>query len=377
MMTNKQTTGFMWFMLESIFKLSCDVKLCWIIKLSHRGCCDLENFENSIPSSKVFFVAVHQSSASCWEFSILHVSPRGRRNNERVCLSKADLLDFKQPGVRREVNLATHQLQTHSEQLPKFLRGSTHKTLPARWREFGEGVPDSLSRQMPPKRRHSIFIAWENTFRERKVSSRGAGSNHPIYFDFDLITHIRSSHRVAKKKFISVDRRSALRRIEMSLFCVYFRFGGVGRLWVTWQLKDLFCNATTNVKTSTALAASRKLWLDLDVTTRAIPATRKIESQFGKNSFQTMESGESRISAEYLRVNQLCDWKQLRTGALGPNESIDRPSSAVAIRRACLQSRSTRRPWPRSADSAKAWPTQSAAVNSKHKHETERCQWKL
>lgn len=33
---------------------------------------------------------------------------------------------------------------------------------------------------------------------------------------------------MAKKKFISVDRRSALRRIEMSLFGVYFRFGGVG-----------------------------------------------------------------------------------------------------------------------------------------------------
>lgn len=227
-MTSKQTTGFMWFMLESIFKLSCDVKLCWIIKLSHRGCCDLGNFENSIPSSPLFFVAEHQSSASCWEFSICHVFPAWASKQWASLFIEGWFIGFQTARSAKWVNLATHQFQTHSEQLRKFLRGSTHKTLPARWREFGEGVPESLSRQMPPKRRHSIFIAWENTFRERKVSSRGAGSNHPIYFDFDLITHIRSSHRVAKKKFISVDRRSALRRIEMSLFCVYFRFGWGG-----------------------------------------------------------------------------------------------------------------------------------------------------
>lgn len=82
-----------------------------------------------------------------------------------------------------------------------------------------------------------------------------------IRFILTLISSHTFAVRIAwrrKSLFLLIEDQ---RGEELKCHCSVFIFdsGGVGRLWVTWQLKDLFCNATTNVKTSTALAASRKL----------------------------------------------------------------------------------------------------------------------
>lgn len=109
----------------------------------------------------------------------------------------------------------------------------------------------------------------------------------------------------------------------------------------------------------------KKMCRDLDIICWLTPATRKIESMLAENSFQTMESVESRISAEYLRVNLLRDWKQLWTGVY--KESTQRTFKFVqrlncADKTCLLQSRCAGRPWPRSGQrlgqhNARLWIT--------------------